>query len=225
MENIPTSAEHAPSEERLRELEAANQKLQETNSALMARVEELEKLAMKDKLTGLLNRRGVEEEAAALFALLKRERDPKGTGVEEKHKPACVLLLDIDNFKTVNDLHGHGIGDQILKTAASVLLESVREGDIVGRWGGEEFVIVFQNADAQDIINKFHGASGEGRATINFEVHIEGEPPQRISMSGGVTNLLPDEDINHAVDRADLSLYAAKGEGRNRIIQTPQENY
>lgn len=195
--------------------EARLRMLEEENDRLKQQLARLEELATKDPLTGLDNRRGLHEK-------MEMGRPPKDRAPElrEKQKPAAVLVLDIDNFKTVNDVYGHKAGDEILKRAARTLTETVRRGDYVCRWGGEEFVVVFRNATAQDIIDKFHG--GRTIAGLSFETEANGEKTG-ITFSGGVTELTADESIEKAVERADRALYAAKNEGRNKIKNADEE--
>ena len=210
--SIPESPSAERSPEDLRETVA---RLTEENHRLEQENQELKELAMKDPLTGLWNRRGLTETAALLFpetgADLAEHRE-KG---REGRRETAVLVLDIDNFKVINDLYGHSGGDAALKKAAETLRNSLRATDIVCRWGGEEFVAIFRGADAQDVINKFYRKDDQ-RAEFFFETELNGEPIS-VTFSGGVTDLLPGESLDGAVARADGGLYLAKESGKNRI--------
>jgi diguanylate cyclase (GGDEF)-like protein len=187
---------------------------------------QLELFATKDPLTGMDNRDGLEEKMSYLFPSNKEEsgkRDP------EKQKKASVLILDIDGFKGINDTNGHAAGDHVLAKLTEHLRNTIRikkggKGDILCRWGGDEIVIVFWGADAQDVINKFY-RKDDGQAGFGFETEFNGKK-MSVTLSGGVTDLIPGETIEKAVERADHGgLYSAKEAGKNRIVMvpTPQE--
>lgn len=166
---------------------------------LSKRNAELEQLASTDKLTGLRNRRKVEENAAEQLALLKRY------GGE-----LSLLLLDVDHFKAVNDIHGHATGDIVLSHIAAILTRTVREADIVGRWGGEEFVILLPNtgaAGAAAVSEKIRHAVAE------HDFPVVGSK----TISIGVSRSLKGESFSALVERADKALYRAKQDGRNRV--------
>ncbi len=184
---------------RYRELKAENDRLREE--------------ATIDPLTGVYNRRGLRDIAGKLFPKRRAENEQR---TESKHKANAVLILDLDNFKIVNDTYGHLAGDQVLQAVVAYLKKNIRPEDIIARYGGEEFVVIFRNADAQDIINKFYD---EDRADIRIPVEINGEK-MNVTVSGGVTDWIEGEDIKDAIDRADKTLYQAKESGRDRIEKT-----
>lgn len=187
----PSAAERY--EELLRALEAKIETLTKENETLKAK-------AYRDPLTGLANREGLAEQERRRF---------------DSQKPFSVLMLDIDNFKSINDTYGHDAGDAVLKKTAEHLAETTRKKDIVSRWGGEEFVVVFNNAEPQDIVNKFFNKKDK-RPEIVLEVDV-GETKIPITLSGGVTALAQHEDLQAALARADEALYASKENGKNRI--------
>jgi diguanylate cyclase (GGDEF)-like protein len=166
---------------------------------------ELEWLATRDPLTGLLNRRGLLLEASRHLA------DPV-----PGRTPLAVLVADIDAFKLVNDRHGHATGDAVLMRFAAIAREVlVGERDLVARYGGEEFICVLPDCDLE---NARRAAERLRRAT-------EGEPfaaagsPLALTVSIGIAAVAPDEDtILPAVARADAALYEAKQSGRNRVV-------
>jgi diguanylate cyclase (GGDEF)-like protein len=120
-------------------------------------------------------------------------------------------LLDIDHFKKVNDSFGHPVGDQVLVHVASVLSECVRATDTVGRWGGEEFLIICPETDAL----------GAAALAENLRHHIAGHPfptAGNQSASFGVAEHRSGESMEATISRADTALYRAKNEGRNRVV-------
>jgi diguanylate cyclase (GGDEF)-like protein len=159
-------------------------------------------LATRDALTGLLNRR-------AMVELLGREhpRIQRGQG------PLTVALLDIDFFKRINDQLGHGAGDEVLRRFASVIQSQLRAADALGRWGGEEFLLLMPGTRADDasaVLDRLRGAVAEG----GFEAIA---PRLKVSFSAGVAELGEGEAQEAAIDRADRALYRAKQAGRNRV--------
>ncbi len=198
-------------------------RLEEEIRALRAENEKLREAATTDPLTNALNRRGLKEAAKIAFAQ-RREGDE-----EKKKKPVGVLVLDIDNFKIINDAfkEGHSGGDRILQEAVAFLKNAVRGSDIVARIGGEEFAIVFNNANTQDIYDKF--SKSTGRARLGFIATLDGEEIP-INFSGGISMLEPHEtidDLEVVLQRADKALYRAKEDekteggitrGRDRIL-------
>lgn len=149
-----------------------------------------------DPLTGLQNRRGLDDALAAQFALMSRY----GT-------PFSVAILDIDHFKQINDREGHLHGDRILRSLAHLLQESVRETDIVARYGGEEFVVVMPQTDL------------EGVCIFAERLRRKVERETSVTLSGGVAVALDGDSAETLLARADAALYAAKTAGRNCIYR------
>ena len=148
-----------------------------------------------DPLTGVSNRRGLDDTLESMFAMHNRYS-----------LPFSLMILDIDNFKHLNDERGHLHGDQVLKSVASILDENVRETDTLTRFGGEEFVIVMPNTGLE-------GASilGERLRRIIAE-------KVSITLSGGVAAALDGDNAQTMLGRADAALYSAKAAGRNLIF-------
>ena len=125
--------------------------------------------------------------------------------------PLCLIFLDIDHFKTVNDTYGRDIGDYILQELANILLYSVRQGDFVARWGGEEFVITLRSTEitqAEILAEK-----------IRFNVenyNFKNASQQTVSL--GVTQYIENETQESLTKRVDEALYEAKNSGRNRVV-------
>jgi len=164
-------------------------------------------LAMTDPLTGLANRRATLERADEALRILGTER-PR----------ASVALFDIDHFKSCNDTYGHDAGDRILSEFARIMEDSVRPTDIVGRWGGEEFLAIFPAASAQEaeqIID--HMRQRAASEAFDFA------PDYRLKFSAGVAVLEEADDrMGDCIKLADKRLYAAKAAGRNRTCASGQ---
>ena len=186
---------------------AANQELQSrlerAELKLQAHSRQLQDVAVAsrtDSLTGLMNRRALDEE-------LRRSL----TECERRGRPAALLMLDVDHFKRFNDTHGHVAGDEALKYVADVLRAQSRETDIVARFGGEEFAVIFAATTAAAVrrrAEEIRASIGQGR------VVVEGQEV-RITASAGLAETEAHEEIPQWLKRADAALYSAKEGGRN----------
>jgi diguanylate cyclase (GGDEF)-like protein len=162
--------------------------------------EETRRLANNDGLTGLQNRRRTTERLEIEIARARRY------GV-----PLSVALCDVDHFKQVNDRYGHNMGDQVLVYVGRALQTTLREVDLVGRWGGEEFLIILPDTDV----------TGGGVVAERLRAGIEALPPfsggpERVTASVGLACFDPSDSTAGLIDRADQALYKAKKGGRNR---------
>lgn len=151
-----------------------------------------------DPLTGVPNRRGLDRHLEKALGRVN---------------PLSVIMVDIDHFKRVNDTYGHDAGDLVLQQVASVIKNSVRPGDFMGRFGGEEFMVVC-NADIDEAVEI---AERVRQAVMSTPVSISDSVTVSITASFGVARHLPGEDALAVVKRADRALYNAKNEGRNRV--------
>jgi diguanylate cyclase (GGDEF)-like protein len=164
---------------------------------------ELESLATYDSLTGLINRRCFEEKISIEMSRIKNH-----------DKKSCLLILDIDNFKSINDKYGHPTGDVILEGFALLLKKQLRETDIIARIGGEEFAILLINADEE--IGKV--VAQKIRKSIEKELFIIDGHEVNITVSIGITVLDSRTDsYEEGYKYADRALYRAKAEGKNKI--------
>ena len=166
---------------------------------------QLTELAMHDALTGLFNRRSFMDAMNREYALVRRDESYS----------VGLLMLDIDHFKAVNDTHGHGVGDEVLKAFSQTVSNTLRETDILGRLGGEEFAIVLPDTG----IKGLRCVAEKVRAAIEaMEVRVGGIDV-RVTTSIGIASLLnSDPRPDGALVRADQALYAAKQAGRNRVV-------
>ena len=169
---------------------------------LEERLAELERLALLDPLTHLPNRRYVESHLQARFAELRRNDWPFG-----------VLYIDIDHFKSVNDRHGHETGDKVLQLVARTLDADSRPFDIVGRWGGEEFITVVANSADVSRLSQV----GERLRAMVAQSALREQPRLRVTVSAGAALANPDDTIETLLRRADEKLYQAKNAGRNKV--------
>ena len=171
-------------------------------SAMREEIERFKKLALFDPLTDIGNRRFAE------MALTARHDEQERYGW-----PFGVLLVDIDHFKSFNDRFGHDTGDRVLRMVAQSLAANVRSFDVVGRWGGEEFVVVLEKVDLEelgrraDVLRRLVGTS-------SLLVDVE---PLSVTVSIGGTIARPGEDPSETLKRADGFLYRSKEAGRDRV--------
>ena len=163
----------------------------------------LEEMATTDKLSGLMNRQALD------LVFRQAVRD-----LQRREAPLSAILLDVDHFKEVNDRLGHLAGDRVIAALAERLRESVRESDVIGRWGGEEFLVLLKNCDlaqAMTVAEKIRTAM----ASRDFVTEGVTWP---VTVSLGVAQFRPGESEDSLVGRADAALYRAKSEGRNRLV-------
>jgi diguanylate cyclase (GGDEF)-like protein len=173
--------------------------------ALFVSQRQLSELAIRDPLTGLGNRRYFMERAEAACGLAQRHR-----------RELCVLMLDIDHFKAVNDRHGHAAGDDVLKLVAARLALALRDADIRGRIGGEEFAVVLPEAGLAQAMQTAERLRQTVAETVVSTDHAP--EPLRVTVSVGVAALSGSESLDELLARADGSLYEAKRAGRNRVV-------
>jgi len=164
---------------------------------------ELEHLAHFDTLTGLLNRRAI---LAKLDEWLRHSK--------RYEVPLSIAMVDIDHFKQVNDLHGHLVGDRVLADTADALRKSVRLTDYVGRYGGEEFLLILPQTDATGAL----AVAERARSLVMGTTMVDSEGGTlSVTVSIGVAEWCGGDDEDVLVSRADAALYRAKGAGRNRV--------
>lgn len=162
--------------------------------------------ALQDDLTGLGNRAAYENSLAREVELSKRQ----GT-------PLSLVIIDVDNFKAINDAFGHQSGDRALKTLAKTTLESMRRYDMAFRFGGEEFVLLLSNTD----INAARIVAERLRTAVAETLCHDGKNGFGFTVSLGIAELQDNEQGYHLFERADIALYQAKQTGRNQTICAP----
>jgi diguanylate cyclase (GGDEF)-like protein len=164
---------------------------------------QLDAASRTDPLTQLPNRRHFTESAEEQLTIHRRYG-----------RPFCIALCDVDHFKSVNDTWGHDAGDAVLKTVASVLRRSVRESDLVARWGGEEFIVLLPECSVGDAARV---AEIMRRSIADTPVDL-GETVIRVSMTIGVSEAAEGMTLDRLAARADAALYEGKRSGRNRVV-------
>jgi diguanylate cyclase len=164
----------------------------------------IEELAELDELTGSFNRR-----------CIMRMLDEEIARAARSGSPCSVALIDLDHFKRVNDTFGHPTGDEVLRTFAITMFANIRSVDRFGRYGGEEFLLVLPDMPDEGAAR----AMDRLRAIVADLDWSAFSPGMRVTLSAGVATLKPDETTDSFLARADVALYAAKGQGRNRIAR------
>lgn len=188
------------------DLRASKQRVEEADKKINELQEELDKastLVRHDQLTGVLNRRGLEEAF-----------DKESARSLRRQTTLCVSLLDIDNFKKLNDSLGHDAGDAALIHLASVIRETMRPQDTIARFGGEEFIILLPDTPIED--GKTAIVRLQRELTKKFFLH--NNEKQLITFSAGITDLRADDSQASVIRRADEAMYAAKQTGKNRVV-------
>jgi diguanylate cyclase (GGDEF)-like protein/PAS domain S-box-containing protein len=178
-------------------------------ASMLQKMEELETMALIDPLTRMANRRYIE------MHLSNRLQEMQRYGWS-----FCVLFADIDDFKAINDTHGHDAGDKVLRMVGRTLASNARPFDIFGRWGGEEFVAIIENVSYKDlplIANRF-------RLLVENSYLSVADTKIRVSVSLGATVARSDDTVETLLQRADRLMYQSKKAGKNRLtIDSPDK--
>jgi diguanylate cyclase (GGDEF)-like protein len=178
-------------------------RLRARKDELAVAVERIQTLATRDELTGLFNRRHMIE----TLAQQKKFSDRGG-------RVFCIGILDIDHFKRVNDTHGHGVGDDVLRHFAQCIQHELRDCDVIARWGGEEFLLMLTECrvvQAEAMLDRV-------REVVNRTLMCPSLPELHVRFSSGLAEQRYDEDVDETIERADQALYRAKRAGRNRTV-------
>lgn len=180
------------------------QQLYELNEGLLSAQHELRHQATHDALTGIYNRGAIIEHLEAQLARAKRHNQPLG-----------IVMLDVDDFKQFNDIHGHLAGDAVLKMVAARMKECLREYDYIGRYGGEEFLVVLGDASYETAVK----AAERLNQAIGGETVAFGGKRLTVTISAGVAvaENCTELDLDKIIAIADQELYKAKSNGRNRV--------
>ena len=185
--------------------------LENTREQIHTQNEELRRLAMRDPMTGCLNRRAFFDVAAGLLAV-SAKGDAK----------LCCIMTDIDHFKGVNDVYGHSVGDQVIQIVARALTGSIRNTDLLCRYGGEEFCILLPDTGLEEAC----AIAERARATIEqgASAGVRSVQVRKITSSFGVAVLADSaQTVQELIDQADQALYDSKEAGRNRVTAWKRE--
>lgn len=181
----------------------------ERNHELRDSLERIEHLASVDDLTQAWNRRAI-----------GRMIDEEGQRAVRSGAPFCMVMLDLDHFKAVNDRCGHQVGDAVLRRFAAITLAALRATDRLGRWGGEEFLVLLPATRQEGALV----IAERVRAAVEAEPWDLLAPKLRVTVSGGIAESLPEQVANEHIARCDAALYMAKNGGRNRIVLHPPDS-
>jgi diguanylate cyclase (GGDEF)-like protein len=178
-------------------------RLKTQKQALENALARIQEIATRDELTGLPNRR-------SMMALLQEHALLRARG----GLPFYVAMVDLDHFKEVNDTWGHAVGDEALRAFATQARAVLRNTDVIGRWGGEEFLLVLPESPPGEPTVGIDRL----RARLATQVACPDAPELRIRFSAGFTRYVEGEPVGQAIERADRALYDAKAGGRNRTV-------
>lgn len=180
----------------------------------------LKHLVYKDPLTGVFNRRGFTEEVERMMAAIEKERTHGRSKSKFSLTALGFIMLDIDNFKRLNDTYGHDAGDAALKAVAKTLESHVRQSDFVGRWGGEEFVIALLGANENDCASVAEHLRQEIETqTLKFK-----NKKMLLSASFGAAEFKRRDGLESLIKKADKAMYVAKTTGKNQVVKFSQIN-
>jgi diguanylate cyclase (GGDEF)-like protein len=177
---------------------------EESRRSLQASAQQLEKLALEDPMTGIANRRCFEQ--VATLGLRASQADGG--------RPLCLALIDVDNFKKVNDGHSHLVGDKVLQVIAALLSEHVRDEDLAARLAGDEFVLVLRRTElarASEICDRVC------QAVVDYKWQAI-SPGLAVTISLGVAQSRPDDTLEKLVHRSDIAMYERKAESRLQTV-------
>ena len=181
---------------------AMRMRLYKVNSALGRAKHDAELLAASDSLTGAMSRRAI------LPLIEKSVKRAAKSGI-----PACVAMIDLDWFKAINDRFGHLAGDKVLRRVVERIRQCLRASDVVGRYGGEEFVLLLQGADQSSSTRLVERVRGAISATDWSDIG----PGVKVSVSCGIASVRPTDTVDAVLARADQALYEAKRGGRDQL--------
>lgn len=181
-------------------LKKTNDKLKQTEERLIEKNQQLEHMSITDKLTEVYNRHKLDQSITDLMAIGHRY-----------DRPLSILLFDLDFFKDVNDHHGHQVGDKVLKVFAQLVQKTIRRTDIFGRWGGEEFLLLCPETDLSSAVE----LAEKLRKLIEQHAFEEGFVQ---TVSCGVTQVKPEQNVDQVISFVDNLLYQAKRNGRNCVV-------
>lgn len=190
------------------ELNKMRANLKSQKHELQAAFERIQELATRDELTGLFNRRQITQ-------VLGEHAARSDRGVVK----FWVAVLDLDHFKRINDTYGHGVGDEVLRNFAKLAADVLRDTDVLGRWGGEEFLAVMLAVPPLDP----HIGLERLRAQLQEAQVSEAHPDLRVSFSAGMAAYAERNAVQDAIERADRALYQAKAQGRNCTVLAPDQ--
>lgn len=178
--------------------------LNQYTSELRRETDKFRRLSTVDPLTQTYNRFGIDQIVTTLVEFKESEKE------DANNPDFALIVIDIDHFKRINDRRGHDAGDRVLQAVAAIIAKAISRKDYLGRWGGEEFVVLIPNKRKEFAI----AMAEKIRLSIDAAL-FEPDNPLAVTASFGVSDRLPGEDFNDTFKRADIALYQAKAQGRN----------
>jgi diguanylate cyclase (GGDEF)-like protein len=188
------------------DVEVINQ-LNDKNTKLSLETDRFRRLSTVDPLTQAYNRFGIDQIISTLLIFNKEANQNKDA------PPFALMIIDIDHFKRINDRRGHDVGDRTLKTISAIIAKGMRKQDFLGRWGGEEFIVIMPGTGKEFAI-----ALAEKIRLMISDTVFEPDNPISVTASFGVSDKLVEEDFASTFKRADKALYEAKAQGRNCCV-------
>lgn len=189
-------------ERSISQLNQLNNEIHQMRTAL----KEMSEAAFEDALTGIANRRAFDQKFESLIVEARKE-----------NAKLCLILLDIDLFKRVNDEHGHVVGDRVLRFAAETIKRSVKGGDFIARFGGEEFAVLLPNTGRDGGVSVANSIL-KNVSSAKLKVNKGGKSLGNITFSAGLAELDVQDSLETMLERADSFLYHAKQSGRNKVV-------
>ncbi len=190
------------------QLASLRARLQSQKEELQSALVRIQELATIDELTGLVNRRHMMERLHQQQATLGTERPQR----------FCLALLDLDHFKRINDTHGHGVGDEVLRHFAQHMRQALRPTDVLSRWGGEELLLMLDEPNPE-AARRWLERARQVLAGITLAPSV---PELKPTFSAGLTDVATHERLAACIERADRALYVAKDQGRNQTVLRPR---
>lgn len=186
------------------QLTSLRERVRDQKAELEIALQRIQALATRDELTGLMNRRHMQD------VMMHEHQRCMRSG-----QPFCIAVLDLDNFKMVNDRYGHPAGDAVLRAFARDATAAIRIADVLARWGGEEFLLLMTDTRAS---LARQGVERVRDRISSLRVRVDSGTLLELTVSVGVTEHRPGEPLAETIARADRALYAAKAEGRDRVV-------
>jgi len=186
------------------QLSSLRERLQSQKDELAQALTRIQILATRDELTGLVNRRHM------MDVLQQHRKRLQRSGFHR----FCLAIIDLDHFKRVNDTHGHGVGDEVLRRFSAIAQQALRDTDVLARWGGEEFLLLLNDTTAEQAqigLDRVREMLADARLSNDV-------PDLRATFSAGLTAYDSGEPLDVCIERADRALYEAKAAGRNRTV-------
>lgn len=196
----------------IHETATENAKLRSENRELEEEISRTQETAKIDSKTGLLNARGLEETYKKIQ--LRHEQHRRKDDAETVPGEPVIMFLDLDKFKSINETLGHGDADNLLNVIGQFLKASLRDKDVIARFGGDEFIVILEDTELEDAL-----AAAERVRTSIEKIDAIDDKPVKPTASIGIGRLDISKPFNEAIESANKAMYDAKANGRNQVVQ------